>query len=62
MTMTTKIKDRIEELRKENDADNQKLIELEQRKSLLIQEILVRNGRILELEKLLDETDRKEAD
>jgi len=60
--MTTKIKDRIEELRKENDADNQKLIELEQRKSLLIQEILVRNGRILELEKLLDETDRKEAD
>jgi len=62
MTMTTKIKDRIEELRKENDADNQKLIELEQRKSLLIQEILVRNGRILELEKLLDETDQKEAD
>ena len=52
-----KIRERVEELKRENDVDNQRLAELERRKNILIQEILVRNGRILELERLLDEVD-----
>ena len=55
--MKEKIRERVEELKRENDVDNQRLAELERRKNILIQEILVRNGRILELERLLDEVD-----
>ena len=44
---------RIELLKKENDEDNTKLINLNQIRETVIQGILVRNGRILELEKIL---------
>ena len=44
---------RIELLKKENDEDNTKLINLNQIRESVIQGILVRNGRILELEKIL---------
>jgi len=48
-----KIQTRIEELKKENDEDNTKLINLNQIRETVIQGILVRNGRILELEEIL---------
>ena len=48
-----KIQTRIEELKKENDEDNAKLINLNQIRETVIQGILVRNGRILELEEIL---------
>ena len=48
-----KIQTRIEELKKENDEDNAKLISLNQIRETVIQGILVRNGRILELEEIL---------
>ena len=48
-----KIQARIEELKKENDEDNAKLISLNQIRETVIQGILVRNGRILELEEIL---------
>ena len=55
--MTDKDKDkiltRIELLKKENDEDNAKLINLNQIRETVIQGILVRNGRILELEEIL---------
>jgi len=55
--MTDKDKDkiltRIELLKKENDEDNAKLINLNQIRETVIQRILVRNGRILELEEIL---------
>jgi len=44
---------RIELLKKENDEDNAKLINLNQIRETVIQGILVRNGRILELEEIL---------
>ena len=48
-----KIQTRIEELKKQNDEDNAKLINLNQIRESVIQGILVRNGRILELEEIL---------
>jgi len=55
--MTDKDKDKIltrmELLKKENDEDNAKLINLNQIRETVIQGILVRNGRILELEEIL---------
>ena len=48
-----KILTRIELLKKENDEDNTKLINLNQIRETVIQGILVRNGRILELEEIL---------
>ena len=46
------IEKRMLELKMENDKANQELIYIEQRKQVLLQEILVRNGRILELQRL----------
>ena len=51
--MKEKLENRIEELRKENDQTNAMLQSVDIRKSQLIQEILTRNGRILELEEIL---------
>ena len=48
-----KILTRIEELKKQNDRDNEILTRLNQERNCLIQEVLVRNGRILELEEIL---------
>ena len=50
-----KIQLRIEELKKENDQANSELAQLDQRRDLVIREILVRNGRILELKEILKE-------
>ena len=44
---------RIELLKKENDEDNTKLINLNQIRETIIQQTLIRNGRILELEEIL---------
>jgi len=44
---------RIELLKKENDEDNAKLINLNQIRETVIQRMLVRSGRILELEEIL---------
>ena len=52
--MNNKIEKRIEELKKENDELNRKLIELEQEKRNLINLALINNGRILELETFLN--------
>ena len=52
--MNHKIEKRIEELKKENDELNRKLIELEQEKRNLINLALINNGRILELETFLN--------
>ena len=48
-----KILIRIEELKKQNDQVNEILVRLEQERSRLVQEALIRNGRILELEEIL---------
>ena len=48
-----KILARIEELNKQNDQANEILIRLEQERNRLVQEALIRNGRILELEEIL---------
>ena len=48
-----KILTRMELLKKENDEDNTRLINLNQIRETVIQGILVRNGRILELEEIL---------
>ena len=48
-----KIQTRIGELKKQNDQANEILIRLEQEKNRLVQEALIRNGRILELEEIL---------
>jgi uncharacterized coiled-coil DUF342 family protein len=50
-----KLQARIEELRKQNDEANQIMVQLDQKRSQVIQEILVRNGRILGLEEALKE-------
>ena len=49
------IEKRIEELKKENDLDNEKLNQINQLNQQTIQGIFVRNGRILELEKMKKE-------
>ena len=56
-----KIQTRIEELKKQNDEDNAKLISLNQIRETVIQGILVRNGRILELERILSGLDSGEV-
>ena len=48
-----KILIRIEELKKQNDQVNEILVRLEQERNRLVQEALIRNGRILELEEIL---------
>ena len=53
-----KLQARIEELKKQNDAANQTMAQLDQNRSQLIQEMLIRNGRILELEGFLKEGDQ----
>ena len=53
MTDKDKILIRIELLKKENDEDNTKLINLNQIRETIIQQTLIRNGRILELEEIL---------
>ena len=52
-----KILPRIELLKKKNDEDNAELISLNQVRETVIQEMLVRNGRILELEEILSKLD-----
>ena len=61
MTDKDKILKRIEELKKQNDEDNTKLINLNQIRETVIQGILVRNGRILELERILSGLDSGEV-
>ena len=46
-----KLLTRIEELKKQKDRDNEILTRLDQERNCLIQEVLIRNGRILELGK-----------
>jgi prefoldin subunit 5 len=58
--MKEKLKARIEELRKQNDQANQTLAQLEQTRNQIIQEILVRNGRILELQEILEDDSTKD--
>ena len=53
--MKEKLQQRVEELKKENDQANTLLQNIDIRKSQIIQEILTRNGRILELEEILKE-------
>jgi len=48
-----KIFTRIEELKKQRDRDNNTLTRLDQERNCLIQEVLIRNGRILELGEIL---------
>ena len=48
-----KILTRIEELKKQRDRDNETLTRLDQERNCLIQEVLIRNGRILELGEIL---------
>ena len=48
-----KIQTRIEELKKQNDQVNEILVRLERERNRLVQEALIRNGRILELEEIL---------
>ena len=56
-----KILARIELLKKQNDEDNTKLISLNQVRETVIQGMLVRNGRILELEEILSKLEVKNA-
>ena len=56
-----KILARIELLKKQNDEDNTKLISLNQVRETVIQGMLVRNGRILELEEILSGLDGGEV-
>ena len=56
-----KILPRIELLKKQNDEDNTKLISLNQVRETVIQGMLVRNGRILELEEILSKLEVKNA-
>ena len=53
MTDKDKILKRIEELKKQKDRDNEILTRLDQERNCLIQEVLIRNGRILELGEIL---------
>ena len=56
-----KILIRIELLKKQNDEDNTKLISLNQVRETVIQGMLVRNGRILELGEILSKLDGGEV-
>ena len=53
--MKEKLEARIEALKKENDGANGLLQSIDAKKGQVIQEILIRNGRILELAKILEE-------
>ena len=44
---------RVDELKKQNSEDNTKLANLDIMRQTIVQECLVRNGRILELEEIL---------
>ena len=48
-----KLLTRIEELKKQRDRDYEILTRLDQERNCLIQEVLIRNGRILELGEIL---------
>lgn len=48
-----KLEQKLQELKNESEKDNQILTKLEQQKNILIQQMLIRSGRILELEDLL---------
>ena len=48
-----KILTRIGKLKKQKDRDNEILTRLDQERNCLIQEVLIRNGRILELGEIL---------
>ena len=52
-----KILTRIEKLKKQKDRDNEILTRLDQERNCLIQEVLIRNGRILELGEILRDED-----
>ena len=52
-----KLQQRINELKSQNDEDNIKLNNLNQMQQTIIQQVLVRNGRILELENFLERSD-----
>ena len=47
-----RIEKRLEELLKENDEANEKLKQLNISSNQIVQEILIRNGRILELKRM----------
>ena len=51
----TKINDRIKQLKAENERDGLYLQNLDSERQRVIQGMLIRNGRILELEELLKE-------
>jgi ribosomal 50S subunit-associated protein YjgA (DUF615 family) len=55
-----KIQKRIQQLKQENDEANNTIVQLEQTRNRIIQEMLVRNGRILELEGILENIEEKE--
>ena len=48
-----KILTKIEELKKQKDRDNEILTRLDQERNCLIQEVLIKTGRILELGEIL---------
>ena len=48
---------RVDELKKQNSEDNAKLTNLDIMRQTIVQECLVRNGRILELEEILSKLD-----
>jgi len=50
-----KLEKRIQEIKVENDAANQYLQKLDNERQKTITECLMRNGRIMELEKILEE-------
>ncbi len=52
--MDKKLKKRVDELKKEYEEDEAKLNQLEQAKQQLIQVMLIKRGRILELEQWQD--------
>jgi small-conductance mechanosensitive channel len=57
-----KLQERMQELKEQNDRGNGMLIQLDQSRQNLISEILIRNGRILELEELLRESGKETKD
>jgi predicted RNase H-like nuclease (RuvC/YqgF family) len=56
---TTELNRRIEELKKEYQEDEKKLNQLEQARQQMIQLMLIKRGRILELEQWQDNTQSK---
>ena len=50
-----KLQQRIDELKRQNDEDNNKLINLNQMQQTIVQQVLGRNGRIMELEEWLNQ-------